>query len=225
MAQSPSTDPHDVDLISSSRRPRRRTSALALVAAGVVGGAAIGLSSGAFAGGTQLTAAVASPSASPAPDAHEQDGHDQDGDKSGGRKGYGHPGRGHQWFGQAGRALHGTATIPKAGGGYEQLVLQRGTITAVSPTSLVVTSTDGFVATYVLTAETKIKAAQDTVAALKVTDKVAVVAVVTGGAQRATRVIDLTSFAGEHRGDGHGDGAPRPDATTSAAPSTPGPAA
>ena len=218
MAQRPSTDPHAVNLISSPPRPRRRTSALALVAAGVVGGTAIGLSSGAFASGgsSQPTAAVAA-STPPAHGAHGAP------DRRGGGRG-----GGHNWFGQSGRALHGTATIPKAGGGYEQLVLQRGAVTAVSPTSLVVTSTDGFVATYVLTAATKVKAATDDIAALKVTDKVAVVATVTGGVQQATRVIDLTTFAGHRDHDGRqgqdgyagheGEGAPRPGATATPAP-------
>lgn len=221
MAENPSTEPHDADLVSSPTRPRRRRSAIALVTAGVVGGAALGLSTGAFAaGGSGTPEAAATPSASaPSPDATAVPDAPGRGHHGGDRFG-----RGRQGVGELGRALHGTATVPKAGGGYQQLVLQRGVVTSVSPTSLVVTSADGFVATYVLSAGTKVKAAQDTLAALKVTDKVAVVATVSGGVQQATRVLDLTSFVGRpgRRSDNNGGAPAGPGATASPAPSVTG---
>ena len=237
MAEHPCTDPHDADLVSSPARPRRRASAIALVAAGVVGGAAVGLSTGAFAaGGSDPSATAATSSASSSATAPPADGtaapdgpgrgHHGRGDRfDRGLQGLGQLGQFGQ-LGQLGRALHGTATVPKAGGGYEQLVLQRGVVTAVSPTSLVVTSTDGFVVTYVLSADTKVKAAQDTLAALKVTARVAVVATVSGGTQQATRVIDLSAFAGKHGKHGHlRGGGPAGPVTPSPVTPSPGPAA
>jgi hypothetical protein len=47
--------------------------------------------------------------------------------------------------------LHGQVTIQKPGGGYETLDVQRGTVTAVSATSLTVKSTDGYTTTYAVT--------------------------------------------------------------------------
>jgi hypothetical protein len=56
------------------------------------------------------------------------------------------------------RALHGEVTV----GGKKQtrvLVFQRGTVDKVSGTSITVKSTDGFTATYVVNAETKVRKA------------------------------------------------------------------
>lgn len=63
-------------------------------------------------------------------------------------------------------ALHGEATV-RTDKGYQVVNGQRGKVTAISPTSLSVTSEDGYAATYVLTGDTKYRVDQK---AAKVTD-------------------------------------------------------
>ncbi|CAO5153309.1 DUF5666 domain-containing protein [Frankia sp. AiPs1] len=63
-------------------------------------------------------------------------------------------------------ALHGEATV-RTDKGFQVVDGQRGKVTAISPTSLSVTSDDGFAATYVLNGDTKYRVDQK---AAKVTD-------------------------------------------------------
>ncbi|MCM3882603.1 hypothetical protein [Frankia sp. R82] len=80
------------------------------------------------------------------------------------------PGADHPRLAEARRlrqnALHGEATV-KTDHGYEVVDGQRGKVTTISPTSLSVTSEDGYAATYVLTGETRYRVDQK---AAKVTD-------------------------------------------------------
>ena len=160
------------DEISSPARRRRRPAAIALVTAGVVAGAALSLTTGAFASGglSQLggvPTVSGTPSASPSADPNEKaDPNGRHGRGHG--DGHGPKGRGDRGFGQLSRALHGTATVPKQGGGYQEIAVQRGTVTSVSVTSLVVTSQDGFVGTYVIDATTLVNAARDGITTVKV---------------------------------------------------------
>lgn len=60
-------------------------------------------------------------------------------------------------------ALHGELTVPQADGtGTEVILVQRGTVTAVSSTSLSVRSTDGFTSTYAVSSTTRVRAAGGT---------------------------------------------------------------
>jgi hypothetical protein len=77
-----------------------------------------------------------------------------------------HRGGGHRGF-PAGRGLfgdrveHGELTIKDKDGKPVVWVVQRGTVTAVSATSISVKSEDGFTATYTVNADTKVRIGKD----------------------------------------------------------------
>ena len=88
------------------------------------------------------------------------------------------------------RALHGEVTL---GGKKHQVVdFQRGTVSAVSSTSITVESADDFSATYVIDAKTKVRVAKKpgAVADVETGDKVRVVAVKDGSTVTAKRIGD-----------------------------------
>lgn len=130
-----------------------------------------------------------------------------------------HAGHGH---GRAGvenmriaRALHGELTVPKAGGGTRVLLVQRGTVTSVSSSRLVVKSTDGFTATYQIASSTKVRTATGTtISGVKVGETVHVVAAKGGSA--------LMVRAGRGMGHQGHDGRGAPD-TTPPSTGTPAP--
>src|ERR1700730_6716369 len=51
-------------------------------------------------------------------------------------------------------ALHGEFVVPRSGGGYQTDDMQRGSVTAVSTSSITVKSADGFTKTYQVTSST-----------------------------------------------------------------------
>ena len=90
------------------------------------------------------------------------------------------------------RALHGEVTL---GGKKHQVVdFQRGTVTAVSASSITVRSTDDFSATYVVDAKTKVRHAKEkaVIGDVKTGDKVRVVALKNGSTLTATKIADRT---------------------------------
>ena len=90
------------------------------------------------------------------------------------------------------RALHGEVTL---GGKKAKVVdFQRGTVKAVSDSSITVVSKDGFSATYVVDAKTKVRQAKEkaTIGDVQTGDKVRVVAVKSGSTLTATKVADRT---------------------------------
>jgi hypothetical protein len=90
------------------------------------------------------------------------------------------------------RALHGEVTL---GGKKHQVVdFQRGTVSAVSASSITVRSTDDFSATYVVDAKTKVRHAKEKVAIgdVQTGDKVRVVALKNGSTLTATKIADRT---------------------------------
>jgi hypothetical protein len=78
------------------------------------------------------------------------------------------------------RALHGEATL--AGKQHRVVAFQRGVVQQVSATSLTVKSEDGFTATYVLNADTKVHKQGDksTISAIKTGDHLRVLALKDG---------------------------------------------
>jgi|GEM_PF-6671915 len=81
------------------------------------------------------------------------------GDKHDGKPG----GRDGEMRGGMRGALHGELTVPRGNGtGTEVILVQRGTVTAVSSTSLSVKSTDGFTSTYTVSSSTRVRAAGGT---------------------------------------------------------------
>ncbi|HEY0239542.1 MAG TPA: DUF5666 domain-containing protein [Friedmanniella sp.] len=90
------------------------------------------------------------------------------------------------------RALHGEVVL---GGKKHRVVdFQRGTVTAVSTTSITVKSADDFTATYVVDAKTKVRhdQAPAAIGAVKTGDRVRVVAQKDGGTVTAKRIADRT---------------------------------
>lgn len=96
------------------------------------------------------------------------------------------PGRG-----LLGAGIHGTYVVADPDGGHRTVVTQHGEVTAVSGTSLTVTSEDGFVATYRLTDDTTFVGGTEGVGDLARGDDVGVVGERDGEVNTATHVADL----------------------------------
>jgi hypothetical protein len=173
----------ETDLIELSGRPRRRVrpvavagvALVALAAGGGVGYTAIHHSTPAAT--TTALSAGTTPSSSPLPSSSLPR-------HRGLRFAFG--------FG-FGQALHGQLTVPKAGGGYQTLDVQRGTVTAVSSTSLTVKSSDGYTASYAVNSSTIVDAESAGIGSVKSGDTVFVAATVSGSTATAARVIDTTA--------------------------------
>lgn len=132
------------------------------------------------------------------------------------------PGMGHRMGHGLRGALHGELTVPQADGtGTRVVLVQRGAVTAVSGSRLSVKSSDGFTATYPVSASTKVRCGTGTtISAIKVGATVHVVAS-KGGA--ALMVVDEAAgpMGGRWRHDHDHDG-DRDDAPTTGTP-TPAP--
>jgi hypothetical protein len=202
------------ETVASSTRSRR-------IGTGVIV-AAVGITALGVAGATYAAASDPSPSSSGSssegplqvPGLGDRDGdggHGPDGDRG--------PG-GHGPRGGFPGALHGTFVVPNQDGtGYQTVQMQHGTVTAVSATSISVTSEDGFAATYVVDADTKVNR-DGAIADIAADADVMVMAVVDGDTATAQRIVDtaVVGKGGFGRGDHDGDG---PDVVKSpeAAPS------
>jgi hypothetical protein len=103
-------------------------------------------------------------------------------------------GLGFAGIGGFGGVLHGQFTVPKASGGYQTEDVQRGTVTAVSSSSITVKSADGYSATYVVTSTTEVNAQAAGIGAVKVGDTVSLTATVSQGTATAASIFDLTSI-------------------------------
>ncbi len=101
-----------------------------------------------------------------------------------------HPGKAKRALAQ--RAVHGDFTV-KTKDGYQAVALQRGTVSAVSATSISLRSPDSFSATYVVTTSTVVREKGKPVAItdIKVGDRAVVLAKHTGTTLTATRIMCL----------------------------------
>lgn len=97
-------------------------------------------------------------------------------------------------MGGLGGAVHGQVTVPKPGGGYQTVDVQRGTVTAVSSSSITVKSADGYSATYVVSSSTEVNAQAAGIGTVKVGDTVGLMATVSGRTGTAASIIDITSI-------------------------------
>jgi hypothetical protein len=152
-----------------------RHRAVALIAAGVVAGAAAGVVI------SQLgTAGATSPSPSPSPG---------DRDRFGGPPGHGPGGMG---LLGGGRVLHGEATVQKPGGGTTVVHFQNGVISAINGSTMTVKSTDGFTSTFTVNGTTRISlnGTDGTLSKLAKNDKVRVLGVEDGAGTVAKMVLD-----------------------------------
>jgi hypothetical protein len=102
----------------------------------------------------------------------------------GGRGGFG-------MLGAAG-AIHGELTVPDGNGGYRTMVIQRGTVTDVSSTSVTVKSDDGYTKTYKVDDNTLVNAGNEGIGDVKKDDKVHVQAFMEGDTAHAAHVMDET---------------------------------
>jgi hypothetical protein len=231
-------------LESTPRRPGRTFVVAALATGLVVGGATVvafthsgrdsvqlaGANASAQAGGQSLPFGDYGQQGQPAPGqalpGQGDEGTMPGGDADGGHRGA--PGGPLGGLDTKGANGHGTITVPnQTGSGTRTLEVQRGAVTSVSSTQLVVKSTDGFTATYVLNAATQKLQRQS--AALKAGDQVTVIAQKSGSALNALFVSDgmfgLRGMGGGRHPGGNGPGAPGPGApgtspTSPASPST-----
>src|SRR6266704_2109055 len=89
-------------------------------------------------------------------------------------------------------AVHGQIVIPKPGGGYQTVDIQRGTVTAVSNTSITLKSADGFTKTYAVTSSTLVDAQRSGIGSIKAGNKAVVIATQSGAVATASRITDLT---------------------------------
>jgi len=97
------------------------------------------------------------------------------------------------------RAEHAVITV-RTKAGTEVVDLQRGQVAAVNPTSITVKSTDGFIATYVVTSTTKVNKGTQASAIGDVSDgdKVQVTAVHSGNTDTAQRIGEAGSTPAGH---------------------------
>lgn len=169
----------------STGRSKARGVAAGVGVALVVGAGGIAVASS---GGTTSGAAGAAPSATegaPTP-GPSGPGVPDERDHGGGRFGGG-PG-----IGFGGDVLHGTYVVAKAGGGYQTIQTQNGTVSDVSSTSLSVKSADGYTFTYVVKAGTIVDAQSSGIGSVKKGDTVTVSATVSGKTATIDRVMDVT---------------------------------
>jgi hypothetical protein len=89
-------------------------------------------------------------------------------------------------------AVHGTAVVPRPGGGYQTIAFQNGKVTAVSSTSITLRSADGYSHSYGVTSSTLVNAQRDGIGSIKTGNQVIVTATVSGSTATATRVIDVS---------------------------------
>ncbi|HTZ90961.1 MAG TPA: hypothetical protein VMB74_01085 [Streptosporangiaceae bacterium] len=102
--------------------------------------------------------------------------------------------------------LHGQFVVAKAGGGYQTLDFQSGSVSKVSTSSITVKSTDGFTQDYAITGSTVVSAQRDGISSVKAGDQAIVVATVSGGTRTAVKVVDRTQLMQSHKQLGFGAG-------------------
>lgn len=214
----PTPPPDEPDVVSSeppvgSGRSRRNI-AVGVVTVAVLAAAATGVAL-ASDSDTATPGSSAAPNAAPSGGPEGQVGpgerRGQGGMRGrlGGHRGFGGPGM----FGLMG-AVHGELTVPKAGGGFQTMLVQRGQATAVSAGSISVKSEDGFTATYDVTKTTLVNATRDGITSIAKNAQVVVLARKTNDGGTAVSVVDL-SRRGRFDGDRDRRG---PDSTQSPAP-------
>ena len=99
--------------------------------------------------------------------------------------------------------VHGHIVVLNPDGRFQTIDVQRGTVTAVNSSSIRVRSADGFSATYAVADATVVGAGRAGIGSIKVGDKVAVQATVSGSKATATSIIDLTLLLKSHKWIAH----------------------
>ena len=163
-------------------------------------GVAMAATSGSPASGTVASSPAGGTVATPSPSA---------------RSAFPHQGRpGGFGFGGPFGAVHGQFVVPKSGGGYQTIDTQRGSVTAVSATSMTVKSADGFSKTYQVVSSTNVDAQRDGIATVKTGQQVMVTATVSGSTDTAVSILDFNLLPAMHGGPGWNHPAPSAPPTT-----------
>ncbi len=91
-----------------------------------------------------------------------------------------------------GHLLHGQATVAGKDGKPTQVAGQRGTVEAVSATSITLKSSDGFQQTYVVAPTTKVRidGTKSTISDVKTGQSAGVIATVSGSTQTAKGIVE-----------------------------------
>ena len=220
------TDSSDMITMSERRRARRRLTHPAALA----GVAIVALAGGAGAGyaathsfGTKAadTATAVAPAATPTPSASAPAGPGWRGRGGGGGR---FSGRGFGGFfggfGTKGGIVHGQVVVPKSGGGYQTLDVQRGQVTAVSSTSITVKSADGYTAGYAVTGSTTVDAKPAGIGSVRTGDTVLVTATVSGSTATAANIVDPTAIRAGRASFGFPTAPPSPPASAAANPAS-----
>ncbi|MGZ4593674.1 MAG: hypothetical protein ACXV3C_07395 [Actinomycetes bacterium] len=198
--------PHDdSDVLSSSdaEAPRgrsRRGLVAGLMAAALVAAGATGVALAADKGSPSPSAAGTTVNGTESPGSTAtrlpKDKQDRPGRRFGRGGGFGGP------MG----ALHGEFVVPKQGGGYQTVLVQHGTVSVVSSTSITVKSADGYVASYSVAADTVVNATRDGISSIAKGAEVNVLAQKTSGKAKALRIGDRSRWGGMAHGPGDGPG-------------------
>jgi hypothetical protein len=190
-------------MLGTRKLPGRPLILAGVAVVALLGGAGVAMA--ATSGSPASGAAAASPGgtvATPSPSARPAFPHQ------------GRPGGFGSAFGGPFGAVHGQFVVPKSGGGYQTVDTQRGSVTAVSATSITVKSADGFTKTYQVVSSTNVDAKRDGIGSVKTGHQVAVTATVSGGTATAVSVLDFNLLPAMRGGAGWNYPAP------SAAPTT-----
>jgi len=122
--------------------------------------------------------------------------------------------------GGAGRAafgaVHGQFVVARPGGGYQTVDMQRGSVTAVTGSSITVRSSDGFVKTYQVPAAAQLNAQRNGIGSIRKGNQVMVVATVSGSTATATHILDFSLLP--RQGGWPGYAGPGPAGPAPAAP-------
>lgn len=203
-------------MTANARLPRRHTRrlaagavTLALLAAGATG-VALAADSG-------TPSSSPSASSTPAPSAS---GSATEAPRQGPREGRrGLRGHGAGIGGPMG-ALHGQFVVPDGDGGYQTVLVQRGTVSSVSKTSITVKSEDGFTKSYAVPADAMVKAQRDGISSIDKGAAVTVLAEDKSGKATATHIMDMSLRRELRGGAGRGPDGDRPDRSAPSASST-----
>jgi hypothetical protein len=117
-------------------------------------------------------------------------------------------------FGGPFGAVHGQFVVPRSGGGYQTIDTQRGSVTAVSATSITVKSADGFVKTYQVVTSTNVDARRNGISTVRTGHQVAVTATDGGSTATAVSILDFNLLPAMHGGGGWNHPAPSASPTT-----------
>lgn len=184
-----------------ARRKRFGRLPRAAVAGGIATGLALGGAGIAFAASTSPTTTPGKSPGTPKKPAHHSHSHAF-------RSGAGAPILG------LNRVIHGQFTVP-VGSGFRTVNLQIGTASAVSSSSMVVTSADHYQSKYTVTSSTMIDSQREGIGSIANGDNVRVLSTSVGGVNTAVSISDNTKLGASGKAFGFGaapDSGPGPGA-------------